>query len=118
MRLIIAGSRDFNDYELLCEKCDSFLSDHKNDLSITIVSGGAKGADRLGEKYAKEMNYKLMVIPANWNQYGRSAGVIRNEEMAKAGDALIAFWDGKSKGTKHMIDIATKQKLIVTIVNF
>lgn len=118
MKLIIAGSRDFKNYELLCERCDEFLIPHRNDIAITIVSGGARGADGLGEKYAREMNYKLMVFPANWNQHGKKAGVIRNEEMAKCADALIAFWDGESRGTKNMIGLAKRYKLLIKVVDF
>jgi hypothetical protein len=106
-RVIIAGSRDFKDYDTLCEICDFML---KNKLDVEIVSGTAKGADQLGEKYANERGYKLKKFPADWS-LGKSAGYIRNELMAKNADALIAFWDGKSKGTNHMINIAKKNNL-------
>lgn len=101
MKVIIAGGREFNNYELLKRKCDSILS--KTD-SPEIVSGKVKGADSLGELYAKENKLKVHEFSANWNMHGRAAGPIRNEEMGKFSDSLIAFWDGKSKGTKHMID--------------
>lgn len=115
MKVIIAGGRDFNDYELLKDKCDKILN---SQIEITIVSGGANGADYLGEKYAKEREYELIIFPADWNKYGKSAGPIRNTQMAENSDALIAFWDGKSRGTKHMIDVATKLGLKVRIVNY
>ena len=86
------------------------------DWQITeIVSGGAKGVDKLGEDWAEANYMSLKIFPANWYKYGKSAGYKRNEEMAEYADALIAIWDGKSKGTKHMIDIAKKQGLIVAI---
>jgi len=115
MKVIIAGSRDFNDYEKLCKVCDKALKRLKK---VEIVSGTAHGADVLGEKYAKEKNYSLKQFPANWDKYGKSAGYRRNAEMAEYADALIVFWDGKSKGTKHMIDLAEKAKIEVRIINF
>lgn len=113
MKLIIAGSRTFNDYKKLCAECDNILQDQTN---IEIVSGAHyKGADKLGEQYAKERGYKLTLFPANWNKYGKSAGPKRNLQMAEYADMLIAFWDGKSKGTGNMIDLAKQSKLRVTI---
>lgn len=118
-KIIIAGGRDFSDYELLKDRVDFYLSKAiQAGDNIVIVSGKAKGADTLGEKYAKERNYKIEEYPANWDKYGKSAGYKRNEEMAKVADALIAFWDNKSKGTKHMIDLAKKYKLHVRTVKY
>jgi hypothetical protein len=112
MKVIIAGSRTFNDYELLKRVCNETLT------TITeIVSGTANGADKLGERYAKEKGYSIKQFPADWNKHGKSAGYIRNKQMAEYADALIAFWDGKSKGTKHMIDLAKYHKIKVKIIN-
>jgi len=80
-----------------------------------VVSGGAKGADYLGEEYAKRNKIDLTIFPAKWDDFGRSAGYIRNSEMADYADALIALWDGVSKGTKHMIDLAKSKSLKVYI---
>jgi hypothetical protein len=115
MKVIIAGSRKFNNYDELCCTCD-FLLQNKNE--IEIVSGTANGADKLGEVYAKERKYKITRFPADWNKHGKSAGVIRNKEMAEYSDALIAFWDGKSRGTKHMIDLARSMDLKVGVHYF
>ena len=115
-KVIIAGSRDFNDYKLLKEKCDYQLQNIKEE--IIIVSGTARGADQLGERYAKEKGYKIDSRPANWDKFGKSAGYRRNEEMAQNADALIAFHNGVSKGTKHMIDLANKYKLKVCVVKY
>lgn len=115
MRVIIAGGRYFDNYELLSTKCDKIL---QNQDDVTIISGGAKGADSLGEKYAKERGYTIEIFPAKWNEYGKKAGMIRNVEMADSSDSLIAFWDGKSKGTKHMIDKAIKKELSVRVVRY
>ncbi len=115
MKIIIAGGRTFDDYDLLCQICDKTLSLQSE---IEIVSGTANGADKLGEKYASEKGYPIKQFPADWDKYGKSAGYKRNEEMAKYADALIAFWDGKSRGTKHMINLAKRYELKVKIVIF
>lgn len=116
MKVIIAGGRDFRDYTLLKEKCDTILSSVKDD--IMIVSGCADGADSLGEKYAAENDYIVAYFPANWNLYGRGAGMIRNREMAEYADALIAFHDGQSKGTANMIKQAKEKGLKVRVINY
>lgn len=115
MKIIIAGGRDFKDYNKLCRSCDYMLQYIKN---IEIVSGCANGADKLGEKYANEKGFTLHKFPANWDKYGKSAGYIRNEEMAKFSDVLISFWDGKSKGTEHMINLAKKYNLKIKVFNY
>lgn len=118
-RVIIAGTRDFNDYELLKQYCDYMLSKKvESGEQITIISGGASGADALGEKYARERGYSLRLFPAQWEKYGRQAGPMRNREMADNADALIAYWDGKSKGTKNMIEEAKKRGLKVAIKHY
>ena len=112
MKVIIAGGRDFNNYELLCEYCDKILA---NSINIEVVSGKARGADSLGERYARERGYPIKDFPANWDEFGKSAGYIRNKQMAEYSDGLIAFWNGKSKGTKHMIDLARERNLRIKI---
>mgnify|MGYP003533449592 CR=1 FL=1 len=114
-KVIVAGGRDFNDYSLLKEKLESLL---KNKNEIEIVSGKARGADSLGEQYANEKGYPINSHPANWDEYGKSAGYIRNKEMAEYADALVAFWDGKSRGTKHMIDLAENKGLLVRVIYY
>jgi hypothetical protein len=114
-KVIIAGSRKFNNYELLCHTCNM---EFNLQTEIEIVSGTAYGADKLGERYAIEKGYPIKKFPADWDKYGKSAGYKRNEEMAKYADSLIVFWDGKSKGTKHMIDLANRYGLKITGVLF
>ena len=117
-KVIIAGSRGFSNYKLLKEKCNEYLREKRKEYNIIIISGGARGADTLGEKYAQDEGFSLEVFPANWNKFGKSAGFKRNEQMAEVADALIAFWDGKSHGTKHMIEIMENKKLLVRVVNY
>ena len=102
MEIIVAGSRDFNDYELLEKILNEYIGNEKD---VTIISGTARGADRLGEAYAKNNGYKLNLFPAEWNVYGKSAGYKRNVLMSEHASDCVVFWDGISKGTKHMIDI-------------
>ncbi len=111
-RVIIAGSRSMSDYEYLKEIMD-FIIGVEDEWNETILSGTARGADLLGERYAKERSLKIQRYPANWHKYGKSAGIIRNKKMVQSADILVAFWDGKSKGTKHVIDYANECGLLV-----
>lgn len=115
-RVIIAGSRDFSDYIRLRNTMDYLLQNKTDD--ICIVCGEARGADALGRRYAEERGYKILSFPANWEEHGRKAGYLRNVEMAKNADALVAFWDGESRGTKHMIDISRKHGLQIRIIRY
>lgn len=117
-KVIIAGTRMFADYTLLCSSCDRLLSQKGLTHDIIIVSGTARGADKLGERYAKERGYNVELFPADWENKGRAAGYIRNADMADNADALIAFWDGTSHGTAHMIDIARKKNLPVRVIRY
>ncbi len=110
MKLIIAGSRNITDYQILVNVIKL------SGLNITeVVSGTAYGVDKMGERWAKENNIPIKQFPANWSAYGKSAGYRRNEEMADYADGLLALWDGESKGTKHMINIAKAQGLKVHV---
>ena len=100
MKLIIAGSRTLKDTGLIDAAVDHY---HLWDKISEIVSGGARGIDQAAIEYASEANSPCKVFPADWEQYGKSAGYIRNVEMATYADALLAIWDGHSKGTLHMI---------------
>lgn len=116
MRLIVAGTRTFRDYILLRNKLDQLLSNINE--PVTIISGAAPGADTLGEQYAKQKGYSIKRFVANWKTLGKKAGFVRNEEMAKEATHCVVFWDGKSKGTKHMIDLAKQYKLHIRIVHY
>ena len=117
-RLVVCGCRDFSDYKLLSKEIDSFLKNIVNNRSVTIVSGGANGADKLGERYAHEHGLKVDLHPALWEQFGKAAGVRRNQEMANISDAVIAFWDGESRGTKNMIDRAREASIPCKVVQY
>lgn len=114
--VIIAGGRDFKDFSLLERRCNKLLSMRKE--SIKICCGMARGADKLGSVYAKRKGHGVMNFPANWDKHGKAAGIIRNKQMGDYADALIAFWDGSSRGTKHMIDYATQLGLKVAIIKY
>lgn len=119
MRLIIAGGRNFFDYDLLDDKTTDFIVENVGrQEEVVIISGLARGADQLGCQFAHECNYTLEGYAAEWNKYGRSAGIKRNKLMAKNATHLIAFWDGKSKGTCHMIDYAAEKGLGVRVVEY
>lgn len=115
MKVIVAGSRNFNDYNSLEKKMDTIL---KNQDNVTIISGTAIGAGKLGERYAGENHHKLVKYVPMWDIFGKKAGYMRNEEMVRSSDAAVVFWDGKSKGTKHMIDISKKFKLKLRVIKF
>lgn len=117
-KIIIAGGRDFMDYNLLKKKANKILQEKRVSHKIVIISGCARGADTLGLRYASENAFDVEEYPANWDKYGKKAGYMRNVEMAENADALIAFWDGKSKGTKHMIDIATERNLPTRVIKY
>ena len=117
MRIIIAGSREYNNYEEAAKLIDKFIKD-VNSSNVVIVSGGAKGADKIGEEYAARNGLDCVVYKANWGKYGKQAGIIRNGEMAKNADCLLAFWNGESRGTYNMINTAKKRKLKVRVFNY
>ena len=139
VRIIIAGGREFNDYEFLKKSVLDIIFDLERRNTVTgigndsrvkekhlieFISGTARGADKLGEKFVSESIWSVKKFPADWNTHGKSAGYIRNEQMAKYAmsdnsyGVLIAFWDGKSRGTMHMINLAKKHGLEVHIIKY
>lgn len=120
LRIIIAGGRDFNNYNLLNSTISNYLKENTN--NVEIISGTARGADQLGEQFSSNHGYRVRRFPAYWNLYGKSAGPMRNREMAEYASGgqgvLFAFWDGKSRGTKSMINLAKKYGLEVHVVNY
>lgn len=105
MKLAIVGSRTFDDYNMLVD----FIKDNYNIDEIThIVSGGARGADTFGERFADEFNKEKLIFPADWKKYGKKAGFLRNVDIIKNCDECACFWDGESHGTKHDIDLCNE----------
>lgn len=113
MKTIIAGGREFTDYYVLHD-C---MQDIPWDIT-EVVSGTARGTDVLGETWGANKRTPVVKFPANWDKHGKAAGHIRNAEMADYADALVAFWDGKSKGTRGMIETAAKKGLYVKVFRY
>jgi len=118
MKLIIAGSRSFKGYAFLEQKVESFIMSYGYPLEdVEIVSGGAEGADKLGERYAFNKRLKLTRMLPDYIQYNpKSAPIMRNKRMAKYATHCIVFWDGVSNGTRNMINEAKKQNLELSVV--
>jgi hypothetical protein len=114
--MVVCGSRTFSDYALLDASLDRLLAGRIPD--VVILSGGARGADRLVERYGRDHSLGVERFPADWARYGRAAGPRRNEEMIATADALVAFWDGTSPGTRHAIKTARRRGIPVRVVRF
>lgn len=112
MKIAVIGSREFDDYELMEKALDSF----KN-IEL-IVSGGAVGADTLAELYAKNNGIETLIHYADWQEHGKAAGPIRNTQIVNDADFILAFWDGKSTGTKDSINKAYKTNTPIMVVYF
>ncbi len=115
MKVIVAGSRVFNDYQYLQTCCDLMAEEWVPDL---VVCGMAKGADLAGRKWAKARGIEVKEMPADWNTEPRLAGFLRNVEMSKVADAAIVFWDGHSNGSAHMIRVMREAGKPVIVVKF
>ena len=111
-KIIISGSRNYNNKEFVYKKLDEILREYKH---IVIVEGGATGVDALARQYAIDNYIPYKEFPASWSLFGRKAGVLRNQQMADYSDVLIAFYNG-SRGTSNMIKEAKKRHLIIHIV--
>lgn len=121
MKIAIVGSRDFKDLETL----RNILKDLPKEFGrFTFISGGARGVDTLTEKIIDKMNagkfsehqhHPKLIFKPDWDTYGKKAGFLRNQKIVQEADMLIAFWDGKSKGTKHSIDLAVQKGIPINI---
>ena len=114
MKFIIAGGRDFNNSKVM----DNILNKYINPSFDSIIAGGARGADSLAADWANKHGIPTQIFNAKWDEYGKAAGYIRNAEMAEEGDALIAFWDGQSKGTMNMIKAMKLHKKLYYVYNY
>ena len=108
MKLAIVGSRDFKAVAFAVDKIYDFLVPHEHEENFCVVSGGAKGIDSLGEACAKKLGIETLIIKPDWDTHGKKAGFLRNIDIIKNADFVLVFWDGKSKGSKHSIDLAIK----------
>ena len=113
LRLIIAGSRGVRSYRTVAEAAETFCLCYGT--PDAVLSGGAHGADNLGEEWARRKNIPVEVYPADWALHGRKAGIMRNAYMGRQANALLAVWDGSSSGTRHMIEVA-RRKGFTTLV--
>jgi hypothetical protein len=111
MKLAVIGSRSFSDQKMLTD-----ILNQLENISC-IISGGARGADQLAEQWAHDNQIKTKIFLPNWDQHGKQAGILRNIQIIENADACIAFWDGKSKGTKHSISLCKKYGKMCTIIN-
>lgn len=119
-KVIIAGGRDFDDYKYMSAQLDELFwkSSCFGEYPIKIISGMAKGADTLAIRYADEHRLTKILFPANWKSHPRIAGFLRNEDMLSIATHLVAFWDGESSGTKHMIEIAKEKGIPVWVYQY
>jgi len=120
--LAVIGSRSFKDYETLEYEIDRIFKAKKRAMperNMCIVSGGARGADRLAKRYAdehEEVHY--IEHPADWKTHGKKAGILRNLDIVKDAHSVLAFWNGKSKGTKHTLGLAQTLGKPIKVVRF
>lgn len=111
-RVIIAGSRCFNDYEYLKKCMDFYL---KNQKDVVVLCGEAHGADTLGKRYAQERGFSVLSFPADWRRFGRAAGPVRNRAMSAQADACVVFWVGGSPGSASMVAEARRAGLALRV---
>lgn len=112
MKLGIIGSRSFSDYDLLCKEVSKF-----EDITL-IISGGASGADLLGERYAREHKIPTRIFYPDWKKYGSRAGFLRNSDIVRSSEHIIIFWDGISRGSQDSINKAKELNINHTIILF
>ena len=117
-KVIVAGSRNITSKDMIIHKLDILLSQKiKEGEKIQIISGAARGVDRIGEEYAAARGFLCKRFSADWDTHGKRAGYLRNCQMADNADALVAFWDGESPGTRHMIQTAKNSGLVVRVIH-
>lgn len=116
--LIIAGGRDFNDYDKLVREALKLIRNELVNHDVEIISGGANGADNLGERFANQYGFPLHVCKADWNTHGKRAGILRNMKMGDVAHGLLAFYDGESRGTGHMINYMAHLKKDYRVIEY
>ena len=116
MKIVVGGCRNFFDYSVVSYHLDALIKKHDPTDVIVFLSGHCSGVDLLVEQYATEHAHSLMLFPAEWERYGRAAGPIRNKSMVENSDQVVAFWDGKSRGTASLIRYARKLGKPIAII--
>jgi hypothetical protein len=117
--IIIAGGRNFTGSLLLENEMHKILAfGKKYGYEFTVISGNAKGADSLGIRFAERNNLPFRIFAPDWQKYNRSAGIVRNIEMANVADFCLCFWDGKSPGTNHMRKICKQKNILLKTVYY
>lgn len=116
--LVVAGGRDFTDRDLLDSEIHKLRTGKLAGQDIVIISGMARGADIMAWQFAQREGLKCWEFVADWDTHKKAAGIIRNKEMSEVADGLLAFWDGQSRGTKHMIDTMKKLNKPVRTVRY
>jgi len=117
-KLIIAGGRSYADRDTMVREVNKVWAEALPNRALIVISGMARGADSMAHSIAVSSGVAVQKFPADWDKFGKSAGYRRNVQMAEIADGLLAFWDGKSRGTKHMIDIATERGLFVRVITY
>ena len=110
-KIAVVGSRGFNDYSLLERTLTPYLP-------FVLVSGGARGADSLAERFADKNNLEKIIFKPDWDKYGKRAGFLRNIKIVDESDMVIAFWDGQSRGTKSSIDLAREKNKELSVIQY
>ena len=108
LKIMIAGCREYTNYEEAAAYLDEQILPYIAGRTVTVLSGACRGADLLGERYAREHGWAIEQFPADWNRYGKSAGIRRNQTMIDAADVVVCFWDGASRGTKFNVEYTKK----------
>ena len=115
MKLAVVGSRGYDDYEGLNKVLSTLMTHHNISL---LISGGAKGADSLAERFAEENGIKTKIIIPDWAKLGKKAGPMRNSDIVKRADLVVAFWDGESKGTLDTIKKTKRANKDIIVIGF
>jgi hypothetical protein len=118
LKVIVAGGREFNDYDRLSADLFNYAESLGDEVGMSIVTGMARGADALAYRFTLNESVKVYEFKPDWDGLGKRAGFVRNAEMAEFADRLIAYWDGESRGTAHMIQTMQKMGKPVTVISY
>ena len=117
VQLVVAGTREYSNRDEIFARLDKYHQRCKDaGTELIIIEGEARGPDLISRKWAETRGVPFRSYPADWDEYGKAAGFIRNEEMAKAGTHVLAFWDGQSNGTNDMIERGLKHQRRVLVI--